>query len=115
LRPRNSPRPASPRPWLAALAHVSAPSAHHDLADRTAAPNARLTRARVDEEAVLEGAAGAVDVAEIVDRGAFGLDPFAQRLLDRVVQARPVSHFQASRRSQRVDPGAKQGFVGVDV
>ena len=46
--------------------------------------------AGVDEEAVLEAAAGAVDVAEVVDRGALGVDPGAERGLDRVLQRRPL-------------------------
>ena len=54
------------------------------------AARARLAGAGVDEEAVLEGAAGAVDVAEVVDRRALGVDPGVQRVLDRVAQPLPL-------------------------
>jgi hypothetical protein len=38
----------------------------------------------VDQKLVLEGAASAVDVAEVVDRGALGVDPRLERGLDPV-------------------------------
>jgi hypothetical protein len=40
----------------------------------------------VHQESVLEGPARAVDVAEIVDRGAFGVDSRRERGLDRLLQ-----------------------------
>ncbi len=51
------------------------PPPDDELADRGAAAGTRLALAAVDQEAVLERAARAVDVAEVVDRGPFGLDP----------------------------------------
>ena len=63
------------RPRLALLAHVGPAPRGAQLAHRAAAAQARLALAQVDEEAVLEGAADAVGVAEVVDRGALGLDP----------------------------------------
>src|SRR5690348_11215681 len=86
---RSGPRPRA-RLGLAALAHVRAPPPHDDLADRGPAPRTRQAGAAVDQEAVLERAARAVDVAEVVDRGALGLDSRAERLLDPVAQPRPV-------------------------
>jgi hypothetical protein len=73
-----------PRPWLAALADVRSSAADHDLADDAAARRAWFAGATVDEEAVLEGAAGAVEVAEVVDRGALGVDAVEQDRLDGV-------------------------------
>ena len=62
------------RPRLAALAHVGPAPRGAQLAHRAAAAHARLALAQVDEEAVLEGAADPVGVAEVVDRRALGLD-----------------------------------------
>src|SRR3954454_13230955 len=77
---RTSPRPPrSPRPRLAALAHVGPAPGGAQLADRAPADVARLSLAQVHEELVLEAALDAVGVAEVVDRRALGLDPRVQR------------------------------------
>jgi hypothetical protein len=52
---------------------------HHGCAGRT-----WLTLSTVDEEAVLEGPGGAVDMAKVVDRRSLGLDAGTERVLDRV-------------------------------
>src|SRR5205823_2065152 len=90
-------------------------SAHHELADRGAAARAGLAGAAVDQEAILERAAGTVDVAEVVDRRALGLDAGAERLLDPDAQALPVAGGEPAGRPQRMDPGPEEGLVGIDV
>jgi hypothetical protein len=67
------------------------------------------------EELILEGAARAVDVAEVVDRRALGRDPGRERLLDRLPQPLPLRPREPPCLPQRVDPGAEQRLVGVDV
>jgi hypothetical protein len=57
------------------LTYVGPPAPHDQLADRGATARTRLALAAVHEEAVLEGPAGAVDVAEVVDRRTLGIDP----------------------------------------
>ena len=69
----------------------------------------------MDEEAVLEGAAEAVDVAEVVDRGPARVDPFEQRRDDGVAQAPVLLECQPPGGPQRVDAGTEEGLVGVDV
>src|SRR5689334_5248045 len=76
------PRRAGTR--LAALAHVCPAAGHAQLAHRPAAARARLALAQVHEELVLEAAADPVRVAEVVDRGALGLQPGQQRRDDRI-------------------------------
>jgi hypothetical protein len=75
-------RRETPRPALAPLAHISASTGDYELDDLAAAARARLARPAVDQEAVLKGAAGAVDVAEVVDRGPLGVDARLERLFD---------------------------------
>src|SRR4029079_3808146 len=84
------PPPDGPRPRLALLAHVRAAARGAQLAHRASAGQASLALAQVDEELVLEGAADAVGVAEVVDRGALGRDPRLQRGHDRVAQRRAL-------------------------
>ena len=76
-------------PWLAVLADVGAAAGGEDLSYWSAAVGAGVAGAAVDEEAVLEGAAGAVEVAEVVDRRAVGVDP---RLSATRIVSRSVSH-----------------------
>jgi hypothetical protein len=57
------------------LAEVRAAAADDDLADRRPTTRAGLVLPPVHEELILEGAARAVDVAEVVDRRALGFDP----------------------------------------
>src|SRR6478609_11145181 len=72
--------PPEARARLAALAHVGPAPGDDDLLDRRPAAPARLALAQVHEEAVLEGAAHAVDVAKVVDRGPARVDSRAERL-----------------------------------
>ena len=67
------------------------------------------------EEAVLEGAARAVEVAEVVDRRAVGVDPLLQRLAHRLAQQRPLGARESAGLAQRVDLRAEQRLVRVDV
>ena len=71
--------------------------------------------APVHQELVLEGAVDAVDVAEVVDRRALGLDAGAQRVDDRVRQAFVLVGRQRPGGPEGMDPGPEQGLVGVDV
>jgi hypothetical protein len=64
-------------------AEVGPAAADDDLLDRRAADRTRLALAAVDEKAVLEAAARAVEVAEVVDRGAAARRSRRQRLADR--------------------------------
>ena len=93
-----------PRPRLAALADVGAAPGGAHLPDRVAAARARLALARVHEEAVLERALGAVGIAEVVDRGALGVDPGLQRLRPpRRAAPRAAGRFSVPTGPQRVD------------
>ena len=69
---------------------VGSPAGGDDLDDLVTAAGAALTGAAVDLEAILEGSLDAVDVAEVVDRGAAGLDARQQGLAERGRQARPT-------------------------
>ena len=80
------------RPRLAGLAHVRSAPADDHLHDRRAAHHARLALAQVHEELVLEGAAHAVDVAEVVDARAARVDAGA---------AAPRSRRRAGARTAR--------------
>ncbi|HEY2653519.1 MAG TPA: hypothetical protein VGI50_16470, partial [Solirubrobacteraceae bacterium] len=60
------------------------------------------------EEAILERAAGTVDVAKVVDRRALRLDPCGQCVLDRVAQALPLGTRQPPGGSKWMDPGPEQ-------
>ena len=60
--------------------------------------------AEVHEEAVLEGAAHAVDVAEVVDRGPARVDAAEQNLDHPVAQARALRDGERARR------GAADGY-----
>src|SRR5689334_1853395 len=96
-------------------AEVRAAAADDDLLNRPAAVRARLTLPPVDEKLILERAPRAVDMPEVVDRSALGLDPSRERRFDRIAQPLPLWPGEPPGLPQRVDPGAKQGFVGVDV
>src|SRR4051812_26120948 len=80
--PLRSPQGEVSRARLAVFAHVRPAARGHELADRPAAHGARLAGAAVHEELVLEGAADAVGVAEVVDGRPARRDPGAQRLHD---------------------------------
>ena len=54
-------------------------------------------------------------MAEVVDRGALRLQPLLQRRDDAVAQRRDLLAGEPARRAQRMDPGAEQRLVGVDV
>src|SRR3954452_1343788 len=111
----SSPKPRSPRPGLASLADVGPAPGGAQLADRAAAAHARLTLAQVDEEAVLERPAHPSGVAEVVDGRALRRDAELERLDHRVAQGARLLAREAVRAAQRVDAGAEQRLVGVDV
>ena len=104
-----------PRTGLAAFAHIGTATGGHDLADHGAAARARLACAAVNQEAVLKGAAGPIDVTEIVDRGALGVDPRLQRLLDPGPQPLQLGPRQATGGPERMDARPEKRFIGVDV
>ncbi len=91
-----------PRARLAALTDIGAAPADHHLDDRGATPRAGQALAAVNEEAILEGAAHAVDVAKVVDRGPASVDPFASA---------PRSHPRVGARTGRAR-AAQRGAVG---
>src|SRR5438270_6259574 len=107
--------PPPSRPRLTALAHVAAPPRHEHLDDLGAAAHARLPRAAVHQELVLEGPAQAIHVAEVIDARSARVDARAQRLDDPVAKARVLLCAETASRAQWVDPSAEQGLVGVDV
>jgi hypothetical protein len=69
----------------------------------------------VHQESVLEAPAGAIDVAEIIDRGALGVDAVSQRNLDRLAQRLPLSGLERPRAAKRMDVGTMQRLIRVDV
>ena len=94
---------------------VRAAAGRQQLADGAAAAGTRLAGAAVHEEAILERAARAVEVAEVVDRRAVRVDPLLQRLAHGVAQQRPLGARESACLAQRVDLSAEEGLVRVDV
>ena len=72
------------------LADVGPAAADVQLADLAAADNTRLPLPQVDQEAVLERPLGAIDMTEVIDRCAFGVDPGSERLFDTGVERLPL-------------------------
>ena len=105
----------APRSRLAGLADVGPAPGDDHLHDRRPARPARLALAPVDEELVLEGSAHAVDVAEVVDRRPARVDAGLQRRDRRLAQALVLLGRELPGGAQRVDAGAEQRLVGVDV
>ena len=103
------------RAALAARADVGAAARGAHLLDRRAAADARLALPQVHEEAVLEAAPGAVDVPVVVDRRALRVDPGVQRLHHGVAQRLDLRPPERADRRQRVDAGAPERLVRVDV
>src|SRR5919109_4404796 len=71
---------------LAARADVGAAARGSHLLDLGAAAHAGLALSHVDQETVLEGAAGAVDVPVVVDGGALRVDPGVEGVHDGVAE-----------------------------
>ena len=69
----------------------------------------------MDEELVLKRALDAVGVAEVVDRGAARGEARLKRGDHGVPERRDLRALEQARLAQRVDRGAKQRLVGVDV
>ncbi len=69
----------------------------------------------MNHEAVLEGAAEAVHVTEVVDAGPLRVDAGAERLDDRLAQALGLCGAERSSGATRVDSRTEQRLVGVDV
>ena len=103
------------RSALAVAADVGAAAGGDELRDGPAAARARLSLAQVDQELVLHRAALAVRVAVVVDRRALVREPRLERLDDARVQALEVGAAQPAGRLQRMDAGAEQRLVRVDV
>ena len=91
------------------------PAGGPHLPDRRSAARARLALAAVHQELVLERATGPVDVPEVVDRGAAGVDAELERLHHGVAELGQLRRPQPVDRPERVDPGAEERLVGVDV
>ena len=62
------------------------------------------------EEAVLEGAPGSIDVAEVIDRGTLGVDAGSQRDLNGVLDGSPLRQCEVARGAQRVHLCAVQRY-----
>src|SRR5439155_2573219 len=110
-RERLALEPPPSRPRLTALAHVAAPPRHDHLDDLGAAAHARLPRAAVHQELVLEGSAQAIHVAEVVDARSPRVDARTQRLDDPVAKARVLLCAQPASGAQWVNPSAEQSLV----
>jgi hypothetical protein len=69
----------------------------------------------MDQESILKGAARAVGVAEVVDGGAARVDALLERLDHAVVERLDLRALQRPDRPQRMDAGAEERLVRVDV
>src|SRR5215213_445824 len=100
---------------LASGAEVGGTPANDDANDRSVAARAVLPLAGVDEELFLHRPLLSLGVAVVVDRGAAGVDPGLQRRDDRVAQRLQVLGLHRTSGRERVQPGAEERLVGVDV
>src|SRR4051812_27885470 len=105
----------SPQPHLAARAKVSGSAADDDAEHRAAAAEAFLPLAGVDEELFLHRPALTAAVAVVANGGPAGVDPRLQRRHDPVVQRLQMLELHRARGRERVQLGAEEGLVGVDV
>src|SRR3954470_13247612 len=105
----------SPQFHLAARAEGGRSAADGDADNRPAAAQALLALSRVDEELVLHRPSFAAGIPVVVDRGATGVDPGLQRRDDPVAQRLQVLGPHRPRRGERVQLGAEERLVGVDV
>src|SRR5215469_15732587 len=105
----------SPQPHLAARAEVGRAAADDDADDRPTTARTVFPLAGVDEELVLHRSPLAAGVAIIVDRGAAGVDSRFQSGDDGVPQRLQVLGLHRPRRRERVQLGAEERLVGVDV
>src|SRR4051812_32121361 len=100
---------------LAARTEPCPAAADLRLGDRAAAALARLSFAAVDAELRLHPAFAAVGEPVVAERRALASDAELERGADRLVQAANLGGPQRQRRPQRVDLGAPEGLVDVDV
>src|SRR5918992_110747 len=107
--------PTAARNRLATGTDVCSAARGAQLPDRRAAARAGLALARMHEEAVLEGALGAVHVAVVVDRGALGVYARLERRHHRLPERLDLRALQGAHRPQWMDAGAEERLVGVDV
>ena len=91
------------------------PLGHQQAPDGRAACEAGLTGALIDAVAELEEAAAALGVHVIGYGGTTRLDGLSQHCDDGVVEPAGARIPQPVRHRQGMYPGAKQGFVGVDI
>ena len=90
-------------------------AADDDPLDRRPADAARLAGALVDVQDLLEAAAPPRRVDEALDAGALVVDAGLKGLEEGRVQTLRLTRPDAPRRPQRVQAGAEQRFVRVDV
>ncbi len=91
------------------------PLRHQKAADGRSACDARLARALVDAMLHLEKAAAAFGVHVIGDGRAAGGYGFGEHLDDGGVKAADAVQAQAGGLGERVDSGAEQRLIGVNV
>ncbi len=111
-RPR---RGRARRRCLAARAEVRRAAGDDDPANRLAAARAGLALARVDQELVLHRAALTAGVAVVVDRRAAMRKAGLERIDDPVAQLLGVLEAHRAGGRERVQVGAEERLVGVDV
>src|SRR4051794_12213948 len=100
---------------LATRAVVSRATGDDDADDCAVAAGAGLALAGVNEELVLHRALLTATAAVVADRGAAPRDSRFQRGDDGVPQRLPVLGLHRPRRRERVQAGAEERLVGVDV
>src|SRR5215218_10807490 len=100
---------------LTARTEIGGAAADDDADDRAVAAGAVFPLAGVDEELFLHRALLAARVAVVVDRRAASVDPCLQRGDDGIAQRLQVLGLHRAGGRERVQAGAEEGLVGVDV
>src|SRR5215469_4031718 len=96
-------------------AEVSAALRHQNAADRGRASRTGLPFPAIDAVPELKAAAAAVGIDVIGHRGATGLDGFEQHLLNRTMQARGALACEPVGQRARMNAGAVQRLIGIDI
>ena len=103
------------RTALAFGTEVAAAAAHHDPADRAAAPATSLAGPLIDAQPGQEISGAALNVDVVAEAGALKLDRALQDLLHRPVQATGSLGGEPARLGQGMNPRFEERFVRVDV
>ena len=94
---------------------MRAPLRHPNLVDRRPALPAGQIRPPINVKVILRSSLFAIGLAIPTDARAFMLDARQQRLAYRLMQPRGVVLSQVIYGRRRVNAGAEQGLVGVDI